>query len=207
MRLVGACYLLALAIAVALAAFTIGTILSTALLVGPGGDRAAADTQPRQGDRRSPALIGVGSTWLGILMAYDSYDWPPLGQRLAGQLLRRLADLRRLPARGPAPRPLAPQRAQLRSRRAEPMFSGFMVNAWTVGTIVAVVAGVVGFFTVLRGSAFVAHAIPNGSLRRSRRREPDRRQHAARLRRVRRRSARSGSACWAAAAATTWRPP
>jgi len=38
-----------------------------------------------------------------------------------------------------------------------------MVNAWTVGSIVAVVAGVVGFFTVIRGSAFVAHAIPNGS--------------------------------------------
>jgi zinc/manganese transport system permease protein len=44
------------------------------------------------------------------------------------------------------------------------MFSGFMVNAWTVGSIVAVVAGLVGFFTVLRGSSFVAHAIPNGSL-------------------------------------------
>ena len=38
-----------------------------------------------------------------------------------------------------------------------------MVNAWLVASIVAVVAGVVGFFTVLRGSAFVAHAIPNGS--------------------------------------------
>jgi zinc/manganese transport system permease protein len=44
------------------------------------------------------------------------------------------------------------------------VFSGFMVNAWTVGSIVAVVAGLVGFFTVLRGSSFVAHAIPNGSL-------------------------------------------
>jgi zinc/manganese transport system permease protein len=43
------------------------------------------------------------------------------------------------------------------------MFSGFMVNAWTVATIVAVVAGVVGFFVVLRGSAFPAHAIPNGA--------------------------------------------
>jgi zinc/manganese transport system permease protein len=43
------------------------------------------------------------------------------------------------------------------------MFSGFMVNAWAAGTIVAVVAGVVGFFTVLRGSAFAAHAIPNGA--------------------------------------------
>jgi len=43
------------------------------------------------------------------------------------------------------------------------VFSGFMVNAWTEATIVAVVAGVVGFFTVLRGSAFVAHAVPNGA--------------------------------------------
>jgi zinc/manganese transport system permease protein len=43
------------------------------------------------------------------------------------------------------------------------MFSGFMINAWTVASIVAVVAGVVGFFIVLRGSAFVAHAVPNGS--------------------------------------------
>jgi zinc/manganese transport system permease protein len=43
------------------------------------------------------------------------------------------------------------------------VFSGFMVNAWTVASIVAVVAGLVGFFVVLRGSAFVAHAVPNGS--------------------------------------------
>jgi zinc/manganese transport system permease protein len=43
------------------------------------------------------------------------------------------------------------------------MFAGFMVNAWTVATIVAVVAGIVGFFAVLRGSAFAAHAIPSGS--------------------------------------------
>jgi zinc/manganese transport system permease protein len=43
------------------------------------------------------------------------------------------------------------------------MFSGFMVNAWIVATIVAAVGGTVGFFVVLRGSAFVAHAVPNGS--------------------------------------------
>jgi len=43
------------------------------------------------------------------------------------------------------------------------MFSGFMVNAWTVATVVAVIAGVVGFFVVLRGAAFPAHAIPNGA--------------------------------------------
>jgi len=38
-----------------------------------------------------------------------------------------------------------------------------MVNAWIVATIVAIVGGTVGFFVVLRGSAFVAHAVPNGS--------------------------------------------
>ncbi len=43
------------------------------------------------------------------------------------------------------------------------MFSGLMVNAWVSATIVAVVAGVVGFFVVLRGSSFVAHAIPQGA--------------------------------------------
>jgi zinc/manganese transport system permease protein len=43
------------------------------------------------------------------------------------------------------------------------MFSGFMVNAWIVATLVALVGAAVGFFVVMRGSAFVAHAIPNGS--------------------------------------------
>src|ERR1700728_337208 len=43
------------------------------------------------------------------------------------------------------------------------MFTGFMTNAWLVATIVAVVAGVVGFFIVLRGAAFVADAVPQGA--------------------------------------------
>ncbi|MGC2190994.1 MAG: metal ABC transporter permease [Candidatus Dormiibacterota bacterium] len=43
------------------------------------------------------------------------------------------------------------------------MFSGFMVNTWLAATMVAVVAGVLGFFIVLRGAAFVAHAVPNGA--------------------------------------------
>jgi zinc/manganese transport system permease protein len=43
------------------------------------------------------------------------------------------------------------------------VFTGFMMNAWTTATIVAIVAGVVGYFVVLRGSAFPAHAIPKGA--------------------------------------------
>jgi zinc/manganese transport system permease protein len=43
------------------------------------------------------------------------------------------------------------------------MFSGFMATTWEVASIVAVVAGVVGFFVVLRGAAFVADAVPQGA--------------------------------------------
>ena len=35
-----------------------------------------------------------------------------------------------------------------------------MINTWIVATIVAAVAGVVGFFVVIRGSSFAAHALP-----------------------------------------------
>jgi zinc/manganese transport system permease protein len=43
------------------------------------------------------------------------------------------------------------------------MFSSFMVNAWIVASLVAIVAGVVGFFVVLRGAAFAAHSLPMGA--------------------------------------------
>jgi zinc/manganese transport system permease protein len=43
------------------------------------------------------------------------------------------------------------------------MFSGLMMNTWIAATIVAVIAGVTGFFAVLRGQSFAAHAIPNGA--------------------------------------------
>jgi len=43
------------------------------------------------------------------------------------------------------------------------MFSSFMVNTWIVATMVAVVCGVVGFFVIVRGAAFAAHALPMGA--------------------------------------------
>ncbi|MGH2871237.1 MAG: metal ABC transporter permease, partial [Solirubrobacteraceae bacterium] len=43
------------------------------------------------------------------------------------------------------------------------VFSGFMINTWIAASLVSAIAGVVGFFVVLRGSAFPAHAIPNGA--------------------------------------------
>ena len=43
------------------------------------------------------------------------------------------------------------------------MFSSFMVNTWLAGSIIAVLAGVVGFFVVARGASFAAHALPVGA--------------------------------------------
>jgi zinc/manganese transport system permease protein len=40
------------------------------------------------------------------------------------------------------------------------MFDDFMVNTWIAATLVAGVAGVVGFFVVIRGASFAAHALP-----------------------------------------------
>jgi zinc/manganese transport system permease protein len=77
-RAVGGVFLLAMAIAVSLSAVTIGAILSTALLIGPA---AAALRLTRRPGLAIAAAIGIGlvATWLGILLAYDSYDWPPVG--------------------------------------------------------------------------------------------------------------------------------
>lgn len=43
------------------------------------------------------------------------------------------------------------------------MFASYYIPAWEAATIVAIVAGVVGFFTVMRGESFAAHALPNGA--------------------------------------------
>lgn len=67
-------HLVALAVAVALSALTVGAILGTALLVGPA---AAALHLARRPGRAivTSAAIGLVATWLGVLLAYDSYDW------------------------------------------------------------------------------------------------------------------------------------
>ena len=76
-RLVGAMYLIAMAVAVALCALTIGAILSTALLIGPAAAALRLTTRPGRAVATA-ALLGIGATWLGILLAYDSYYWPPV---------------------------------------------------------------------------------------------------------------------------------
>lgn len=78
-RLVGYVYLLALSLAVALCALTIGSILSTALLVGPAASALRVSSRPGPAIAAAAAL-GIVATWVGVLLAYDSYAWPPHGQ-------------------------------------------------------------------------------------------------------------------------------
>jgi zinc/manganese transport system permease protein len=74
-------YLLALAVAVALAAITIGSILSTALLIGPAAT-ALRLVKATGWAAATACLTGVAATWLGVLLAYDSYDWSASHQGL-----------------------------------------------------------------------------------------------------------------------------
>ena len=69
---------------VGLSALAIGAILSTALLIGPAASALAAHPSIRLGPLASAVLLGVAITWLGILLAYDSYYWgssQPVGCR------------------------------------------------------------------------------------------------------------------------------
>ncbi|MDE3132227.1 MAG: metal ABC transporter permease [Acidobacteriota bacterium] len=74
-RLIGFAYLLAMAVAVALSALTIGAILSTALLVGPAAAALRLTSRPHHAFLAAGA-IGIACTWLGVLLAWDSYYWP-----------------------------------------------------------------------------------------------------------------------------------
>jgi zinc/manganese transport system permease protein len=73
-RLVGLLFMVALAVSVGLSSLAIGAILSTALLIGPAA--TALRLTKRLGWTMLVAgLVGVGGTWLGVLLAYDSVYW------------------------------------------------------------------------------------------------------------------------------------
>ena len=80
-RLAGLLFMLALAVSVALSSLAIGAILSTALLIGPpAAALRVTKTLPRA--LVTACLTGVAATWLGILLAYDSYYWGSAHQSL-----------------------------------------------------------------------------------------------------------------------------
>jgi zinc/manganese transport system permease protein len=115
-RAVGAAYLMALAVSVALAAVLIGAVLSTALLIGPAATALRVARSPARA-MAAAAGIGVAATWLGVLLAYDSFYWPPSGRGwpvsffvvaliVGGYLLGSLR-----PRRGPRPAAELPEQA------------------------------------------------------------------------------------------------
>jgi zinc/manganese transport system permease protein len=73
-RLVGLAYMLALAVSVGLSSLAIGAILSTALLIGPAAAALRLTTRVARA-LIIACLTGVAATWVGILLAYDSYYW------------------------------------------------------------------------------------------------------------------------------------
>jgi zinc/manganese transport system permease protein len=73
-RVVGSLFMVALAVAVGLSALAIGAILSTALLIGPAAT-ALRFTRRTGAAIAIAAALGIATTWLGILLAYDSYSW------------------------------------------------------------------------------------------------------------------------------------
>ncbi len=73
-RAVGLIFLLTVALSVALACVTIGSILATALLIGPPASALRLTRSPR-GALVLAGLIAVAVTWLGVLLAYDSFYW------------------------------------------------------------------------------------------------------------------------------------
>jgi zinc/manganese transport system permease protein len=78
-RAVGAAFLMALAVSVALSAMIIGAVLSTALLIGPAAIALRLAKSPLQAVITA-AGVGVLAVWLSIVLAYDSFYWPPAGR-------------------------------------------------------------------------------------------------------------------------------
>jgi len=86
-------------------------VLSTALLIGPAATALRVTKSPIRAMVAS-AITGLVATWLGIVLAYDSYYWPPYGHGwpvsffvvalvLIGYLLSYARRPRRLAPRSP----------------------------------------------------------------------------------------------------------
>jgi zinc/manganese transport system permease protein len=104
-RRVGLIFMLTMAVAVGLSSIAIGSILSTALLIGPAAT-ALRITRSLRVAVVTAVVLGVATTLLGIVLAYDSSYWEPSTQGLpvsffivtitfAGYLLSRLSGIRR----------------------------------------------------------------------------------------------------------------
>jgi zinc/manganese transport system permease protein len=75
-RALGVAFLVLLGVAVSLSSVAVGSILSTALLIGPAAAALRVTRRPGAA-MAAAAATGVVATWLGVVLSYDSYGWPP----------------------------------------------------------------------------------------------------------------------------------
>ncbi len=73
--------MVSMAVAVGLSSIAIGSILSTALLIGPAAT-ALRLTRSLASSVAVACVLGVSTTLLGILLAYDSSYWDSSKQGL-----------------------------------------------------------------------------------------------------------------------------
>jgi zinc/manganese transport system permease protein len=73
-RVIGLLFMLALAVAVGLSSIAVGSLLSTALLIGPAAT-ALRLTRNLRSALVVASVLGVAATWIGIILAYDSFYW------------------------------------------------------------------------------------------------------------------------------------
>ena len=101
--------MMTMAVAVGLSSIAIGSILSTALLIGPAAT-ALRITRSLRSSVLTAGVLGAATTLAGIVLAYDSNYWDPSTQGLpvsffivtitfAGYLLSGLPIVRRLVSR------------------------------------------------------------------------------------------------------------
>lgn len=81
LRGVALAFMVAMAVSVGLSSIAVGSILSTALLIGPAATSVRL-TRSLHASLVMAAALGVAATWLGILFAYDSFYWIPSSQGL-----------------------------------------------------------------------------------------------------------------------------
>jgi zinc/manganese transport system permease protein len=80
-RWIGLAFMVSMAMAVGLSSIAIGSILSTALLIGPAAT-ALRLTRSLASSVVVACVLGVSTTLLGILLAYDSSFWESSSQGL-----------------------------------------------------------------------------------------------------------------------------
>ncbi len=73
-RWVGTLHLLTLAAAVALAALSVGSVLASALLIGPAATALRISRRPGAAILWA-VVLGLSAVWGGVWLAYESYYW------------------------------------------------------------------------------------------------------------------------------------